>query len=72
MLDRGNAPAQPLELPVAERRGAAAVGASGGDTPVGDEGLMERVVERRNLHAALARVQRHGGSPGMDGRTVEG
>ena len=72
MLDRGHAPAQQLELPFAERRGEAAVGASGGDTPVGDEGLMERVVERGNLLAALARVQRNGGSPGMDGMTVEG
>jgi RNA-directed DNA polymerase len=32
---------------------------------------MERVVERANLAAALARVQRNGGSPGMDGMTVE-
>ena len=75
MLDRGNAPEQQLELPFAERRGEAAGGASGGDTPVGDEGLMERVVERRNLLAALARVKRNGGSPGMgwiDRRSVTG
>ena len=71
VLDRGNAPAQQLELPFAERRGEAAVGASGGDTPVGDEGLMERVVERENLLAALRRVKRNGGSPGIDGMTVE-
>lgn len=32
---------------------------------------MERVVERANLLAALARVKRNGGSPGMDGMTVE-
>ena len=72
MLDRGNAPAQQLELPFAERRGEAAVGASGQDAPVGDAGLMERVVERGNLRAALARVKRNGGSPGVDGMTVEG
>jgi RNA-directed DNA polymerase len=71
MLDRGNAPAQQLELPFAERRGEAAVGASGWDTPVGDEGLMERVVERGNLLAALRRVKQNGGSPGIDGMTVE-
>jgi RNA-directed DNA polymerase len=71
MLDRGNAPAQQLELPFAERRGEVAVGASGGDTPVGDEGLMERVVERGNLLAALRRVKQNGGSPGIDGMTVE-
>jgi RNA-directed DNA polymerase len=32
---------------------------------------MEHVVERTNLSAALARVKRNGGSPGMDGMTVE-
>jgi len=32
---------------------------------------MERVVERSNLSAALARVKRNGGSPGIDGMTVE-
>ena len=35
------------------------------------DGLRARVVGRVNLLAALARVTRHGGSPGMDGRTVE-
>jgi RNA-directed DNA polymerase len=39
---------------------------------VGAEGLLERVGERSNRLAALARVKRHGGSPGMDGRTVAG
>jgi RNA-directed DNA polymerase len=71
MLDRGHAPAQPRELPVAERRGEAAVGASGRDPPVGDEGLMERVVERGHRRAALRRVQQNAGSPGIDGMTVE-
>jgi RNA-directed DNA polymerase len=32
---------------------------------------MERVVERPNLLAALARVKANGGSPGIDGMTVE-
>jgi RNA-directed DNA polymerase len=32
---------------------------------------MEHVVERTNLLAALARVKRNGGSPGVDGMTVE-
>jgi hypothetical protein len=71
MLDRGHAPGQQLELPFAERSGEASVRASGGGTPVGDERLLERVVERRNLLAALARVKRNGGSPGIDGMTVE-
>ena len=38
---------------------------------LGDEGLMEQIVERGNLLAALARVKRNGGSPGIDGMTVE-
>jgi RNA-directed DNA polymerase len=71
MLDRSSAPAKQLELPFAERRGEASVGASGKDTPVGAERVMERVVERGNLLAALRRVKRNGGSPGIDGMTVE-
>ena len=34
--------------------------------------LMERVVERDNLLAALKRVRRNKGSPGIDGMTVDG
>jgi RNA-directed DNA polymerase len=71
MLDRSSAPGTQLELPFAERRGEASVGASGKDTPVGAEHVMERVVERGNLLAALRRVKRNGGSPGIDGMTVE-
>ena len=33
--------------------------------------LWERVWERQNLLAALERVERNGGAPGMDGMTVE-
>jgi RNA-directed DNA polymerase len=36
-----------------------------------DEHLMERVVGRDNVIAALKRVQRNKGSPGIDGMTVE-
>jgi RNA-directed DNA polymerase len=71
MLDRGSAPGKQLELPFGERRGEASVGASGQDTLVGEEHVMERVVERGNLLAALRRVNRNGGSPGIDGMTVE-
>jgi RNA-directed DNA polymerase len=71
MLDRGIAPDKQFTLPFAPQRGEASVGASGGSTPVGDEGLMERVVERDNLWRALARVKANGGSPGIDGMTVE-
>jgi RNA-directed DNA polymerase len=71
MVDRGHAPVEQLELPFAERRGEASVGAAGTDTPVGEERLMEQVVERGHLLAALRRVQRNRGRPGLDGRTVE-
>jgi hypothetical protein len=72
LLDRGHAPAQPLERPCAERRGDAAGGVLGGEAPVGDAGLRERVVARGHRLTALARVTRKGGSPGVDGRTVAG
>ena len=71
MLDRGNAPDKQLTLPFAQQRGEAPVGASGERPPGNDENLMERVVERHNLFAALARVKANGGSPGVDGMTVE-
>jgi group II intron reverse transcriptase/maturase len=35
------------------------------------EGLWEGIVSRDNLMAALRRVQRNGGAPGVDGMTVE-
>lgn len=70
VLNRGQAPAKQLELPFG-RRGEASVGASGMRAPVEGNGLMEQVVERSILSAALARVRRNGGSPGMDGMTVE-
>jgi RNA-directed DNA polymerase len=41
------------------------------DNPSEDESLMEQVVERENLFRALKRVQDNGGSPGVDGMSVE-
>jgi hypothetical protein len=35
------------------------------------ETLMEEVVERRNMLAALQQVRANKGSPGVDGMTVE-
>jgi RNA-directed DNA polymerase len=40
-------------------------------SPVEGEQLMERVVDRENLLAALGNVKRNGGSPGIDGMKVE-
>jgi RNA-directed DNA polymerase len=71
MVDRGMAPGKQLALPCAQRRGEASVGAPGESTPVGDERLMEHGGERHNLLTALARVKANGGSPGIDGMTVE-
>jgi RNA-directed DNA polymerase len=70
VLNRGRAPAPQLELPL-ETRGEGPVGTPGQATPVEGEGLMERVLARANLLAALARVKRNSGSPGMDDMTVE-
>ena len=41
------------------------------NTSVNEEHLMERVVDHRNIMRALARVKQNGGSPGVDGMTVE-
>jgi RNA-directed DNA polymerase len=54
--------AQGIQAPVAKR---------GTDSPAGTEWLMEEVCERGNLKQALRRVQRNGGSPGIDGMTVD-
>lgn len=45
--------------------------AGSGDERLGASDLMERVCERPNLQAALKRVRRNAGSPGIDGMTVE-
>ena len=67
-----------LELPFAER-GETPTGRGSGEAPMAtrelehseaEGGLMERVVERSNLIAALKRVKSNKGSPGIDGMTV--
>jgi RNA-directed DNA polymerase len=67
-----------LELPLQrqgkalkERRSDEAKPATNGNHRSGTDHLIEEVVERRNLFAALRRVKQNKGSPGMDGMTVE-
>lgn len=67
-----------LELPLESRgeaptvrRSEEAPAATQGDERSGTSGLMELVCERENLQAALKRVRKNKGSPGIDGMTVE-
>jgi group II intron reverse transcriptase/maturase len=53
------------------QRSVEAVSAAHGTERSGTSGLMEAVVERRNLRSALKRVKQNKGSPGVDGMTVE-
>jgi RNA-directed DNA polymerase len=66
-----------LEFPFLGRGEALAGKGSGevkaavnGTGRLGEERLMELVVERQNLQAALRRVKQNKGSPGIDGMTV--
>jgi group II intron reverse transcriptase/maturase len=67
-----------LELP-AEKRGEASTEGRSEEAPTathedersGTGGLMEEVCKRENLQAALKRVRRNKGSPGVDGMTVD-
>ena len=60
---RGEAPTEP--------RSGEARSAADGDERSGTDHLMEEVVERRNMQAALKRVRQNKGSPGVDGMTVQ-
>lgn len=66
------------ELPL-ETRGEAHLGQRSGEARMATNGnggsgttaLMERVVDSRNVKAALKRVRQNKGSPGVDGMTVD-
>jgi RNA-directed DNA polymerase len=67
-----------LGLPLENRGEASKVRRSGeastlanGEVRSGSDQLMEQVVARGNVRAALARVRENRGSPGVDGMTVE-
>jgi RNA-directed DNA polymerase len=59
------------EAPRAERSGEAGRAVQGKELSGSHDLLMERVVARGNAEAALKRVRRNKGSPGIDGMTVE-
>jgi hypothetical protein len=58
------------EAPRAQRSGESRP-AVRGDERSGNDGLMERVVERSNFEKALKRVKQNKGSPGVDGMSVD-
>src|SRR5260370_26620125 len=62
-MSRGEAPSsgRSVEAPTAAR----------GSGHLGSSELMEKVVSRPNLKAALKRVRKNKGGPGIDGMTVE-
>ena len=57
------------EAPTVERSEEVST-ATQGDERSGTSGLLELVLERQNLQAALKRVRKNKGSPGVDGMTV--
>lgn len=60
------------EAPTTVGSGEASTAANGNERSGNDDArLMERVVERSNVVAALKRVQKNKGGPGIDGMTVE-
>lgn len=65
-----NRPAKQLWLPF-EIKGGLFTSKADTASPVEDEQLMEKVVERDNLLTALRNVKRNGGAPGVDGMTVK-
>ncbi len=53
------------------RSGGEATSAANGDRRSGDDNLMEQVVARDNMRAALKRVKQNKGSPGINGMTAK-
>lgn len=63
-------PAKQLWLPL-QSKGELSVSEAEPSSPDRGRQLMESVLERDNLRAALRNVMRNGGSPGIDGMTVK-
>ena len=55
----------------ADQRAEQSLTPSKGMSKAGGESVWEQVFERKNLFAALKRVEANGGAPGVDGMTVE-
>jgi RNA-directed DNA polymerase len=78
LVGKGPQMSRQLELPLANR-GEAPTGTRSEEAPTathenecsGASDLMAKVCERANLQAALKRVRRNKGSPGIDGMTVD-
>jgi len=73
MSPEGAYPREEVVKPQGTEGGPSSSPARNGESPHGDNdsGLMERVVERNNMLAALKRVERNGGAPGIDGIPTE-
>ena len=69
----GAYPREGVVKPQGPAGGPSSSPARSGESPRGDNdsGLMERVVERNNMLAALKRVEQNGGAPGIDGIPTE-
>lgn len=65
-----NRPAKQLWLPF-EIKGGLFTSKADTASPVENEQVMEKVLDRDNLLRALRNVKRNGGSPGIDGMTVK-
>lgn len=68
---QGASDAQATVKPESKHREQSAGAVEHNDVTSGTESLMEQVVARANMLAALGRVQQNGGAPGIDGMTVD-
>jgi len=64
-------PEEAVQPRMAGKRAEPVAGTSQGETrAASDVGLLEQVLSRNNLIAALKRVKANGGAPGIDGMTT--
>ena len=70
-MNDGNASAKQPVLSLESPGDETAIGEKVEDISVCGKGVMERMLSRKNMFSALKRVRKNGGSPGVDGVTVE-